>query len=164
MTFARLPAVNVVFASVLFALVAMSWANAEESLVAPAPTPPPAAGPTKDAAQGFCGDATAPAKDLIARYSASASLKQVYKSGQYVAYSDNEKDPTLMYTFTVEGQPAHPAAVCRRVVKDGEQVTIKMDVVCDGEAESCNKLKNDFNVMTARMQAEVDSRIRSGGK
>ena len=56
MTVARLPCAAQVFAAALFALVAMAPASAEENLVAPAPTPPPAAGPTKDAAQGFCGD------------------------------------------------------------------------------------------------------------
>lgn len=157
MTFARF-----CFAAMVVVLGAMSPAKAEETLVAPAPTPAPSAGPTINAAHGFCGEPAASAKDLIARYSTASNLKEVYKSKQYVAYSDNDKDPSLMYTFTLEGQPAHPAAVCRRVVKDGEQVTIKMDVVCDGEAESCTKLENDFNVMTARMQAEVDAKIKSG--
>ncbi|MEZ5899617.1 MAG: hypothetical protein AB7S74_06130 [Hyphomicrobium sp.] len=156
--------VRLCLSAMLFALGAMTSAIAEENIVTPAPTPQPAAGPTVSAAQGFCGDPTATAKDLIARYSSASNLKEVYKSKQYVAYSDNEKDPTLMYTFTVEGQPAHPAAVCRRIVKEGQQVIIKMDVVCDGEAESCSKLKNDFNVMTARMQADVDAKIKSGGQ
>lgn len=156
--------VRLCFAAMLFALGAMSSAKAEENIVAPAPTPPPSAGPTVSAAEGFCGDPTAPAKELIARYSSASNLKEVYKSKEYIAYSDNEKAPTLMYTFTVEGQPAHPAAVCRRIVKEGQQVVIKMDVVCDGEAESCSKLKNDFNVMTARMQADVDAKIKSGGQ
>ena len=65
-----------------------------------------------------------------------------------------------MYTFTTKGHPAHPAAVCRRMVKEGESLLVKMEVVCDGEKEACDKLRNDFNVMNAKMQAEVDNKIK----
>lgn len=139
-------------------------ACAEESAVAPAPTPAPSAGPTRAAAEGFCGEATAAAKDLIARLSSDAKLKQVYKSGQYLAYADSDKDPTVMYTLTTDSNPAHPAAVCRRIVKEGESAVIKMNIVCDGNAEECRKLTNEFTVMTAQMQQEVEKKINSGGK
>lgn len=122
------------------------------------------AGPTRAAAEGFCGDAIAGAKDLIERYSKDSKLKQVYKSDEYLAFADNEKDPTIMYTLTTDVQAAHPAAVCRRIVKDGEQATIKMSIVCDGPADQCKTLTNEFNVMTAQMQAAVDAKIKEGAK
>lgn len=148
----------------VLAIAAAQTAVAEESVVAPAPTPPPAAGPTKAAAEAFCGDVTAGAKDLIARYSADAALKQVYKSALFLAYADNDKDPTVMYTLTTDGHPAHPAAVCRRIVKEGDAAIIKMNIVCEGKDDECKKLTNEFNVMTAQMQAQVDAKIKSGGK
>ena len=152
------------FAAALFAAASFAVAaRAEDPVVTPAPTPPPAAGPTKAAAEAFCGDVPAKADELIKRYTSDPKLKQVYKSAEYIAYADDEKNPTLMYTFTAQG-PAHPAAVCRRVVKEGEAVLIKMTVVCGGEEEACRKLSNDFNVMTAKMQVEVDNKIKSGGK
>lgn len=139
-------------------------ALAEEPIVKTAPTPPPTAGPTVAAAQAFCGDATAKAEELIARYTGDAKLKQVHKSVDYLAFADDEKNPTVMFTFTVAGHPAHPAAVCRRIVKEGDAATIKMDVVCDGAGEECAKLRNDFNVLTARMQAEVNQKIAAEKK
>lgn len=148
----------------VIAVAAAASAFAEESIVAPAPTPPPAAGPTKAAAEAFCGDTVAAAKELIARYSGDAKFKQVYKSDQFLAYADDEKNPTIMFTLTTDRQPAHPAAVCRRVVKEGEAVTIKMNIVCDGAGEECKKLTNEFNVMTAQMQLQVDAKIKSGGQ
>ena len=39
-----------------------------------------------------------------------------------------------------------------------------MSVVCDGKADDCDKLRNDFNVMTAKMQAEVDQQIAAQKK
>jgi hypothetical protein len=146
-------------------LLALSLpALAEGPVVKLAPTPMPSSGPTVTAAEAFCGDPSAKAEELIARYSAKPELKRVYKSDQYVAYSDDEKNSTVMYTFTVKGHPAHPAAVCRKPVQKGDNLVITMSVVCDGEKEACTKLQNDFNVMTAKMQAEVDQKIEAQKK
>jgi hypothetical protein len=147
-------------ASIFAALVAVAGtANAGEPIVKVAPTPMPSAGPTVEAAQEFCGDPTGKAEELIQRYSTKPGLKQVYKSDQYVAFSDDDKNSTVMYTFTAKGHPAYPAAVCRKPVQKGDNLVITMSVVCDGKADACDKLRNDFNVMTAKMQAEVNEKI-----
>jgi len=147
-------------ASIFAALVGVAGtANAEDSVVKIAPTPMPSAGPTVAAAQEFCGDPMGKAEELIEHYSTKPGLKQVYKSDQYVAYSDDDKNSTVMYTFTTKGHPAYPAAVCRKPVQQGDNLVITMAVVCDGKADECSKLRNDFNVMTAKMQAEVNEKI-----
>jgi len=150
------PAVVVLFVSA----VAFS-ANAADPIVKPAPTPMPAAGPTVAAAQAFCGDVPDKAEALIKRYSESDKLKQVYKSQDFVAYGDDEKNPTVMYTFTTPDNLAHPAAVCRQIVQEGDALVVKMEIVCDGPADDCSKLRNDFNVLTARMQLDVDQKIKA---
>ena len=150
------------FAASLLALTLP--ALADDPVVKLAPTPMPAAGPTVTAAEAFCGDPTGKAQELIERYSTKPGLKQVYKSEQYVAYSDDEKNSSVMYTFTVKGHPAYPAAVCRKPIQQGDNLVITMSVVCDGEKEACTTLKNDFNVMTAKMQAEVDQQISAQKK
>jgi hypothetical protein len=141
---------------VTFALPVM----ATDDIIKPAPTPMPAAGPTIAAAQKFCGDTIAKADELITRYSAAKNLKETYKSVDYVAFADDEKAPTVVYTFTVKGHPAYPAAVCRKQAKEGENIVLRMEIVCDGEKEACDKLRNDFNVMNAKMQAAVDNQIK----
>ena len=40
---------------------------------------------------------------------------------------------------------------------------MKMEVVCEGGKEACDKLRNDFVTMNAQMQAEVDSKIKAAG-
>lgn len=152
----------VVSAASVLALTLPALAN--DPVVKLAPTPMPKAGPTVTAAEGFCGDPTAKAQELIDRYSAKSDLKQVYKSDQYVAYSDDDKNASVMYTFTVKGHPAYPAAICRKPVQQGDNLVITMAVVCDGEKDACATLKNDFNVMTAKMQAEVDQQIAAQKK
>lgn len=139
-------------------------AFAIDDIVKPAPSPQAKIGPTVAAANAFCGEAPGKADELITRYSTDAKLQEVYKSTDYVAYGDDKANPTVMYTFTTKGHPAHPAAVCRRVVKEGEILSVQMLVVCDGEGDACKKLENDFNVLTAKMQAEVDQKIAAEKK
>lgn len=141
------------------ALFIASPVLADEPIVKLPATPAPTAGPTMTAAHEFCGDAPAKAEELISRYSTKAGLQKVYESDQYVAYSDDPKNATVMYTLSTKKNPAHPAAVCRKVVRKGEILTIAMKVVCDGEKDACAKLQNDFNVMNAEMQAQVDRQI-----
>ena len=135
-------------------------AGAADDIVKPAQTPAPQAGPTLAAATQFCGEPAAKAEELITRYSTSKTLKETYKSVDYVAYADDDKAPTVMYTFTTKGHPAYPAAVCRKSVKEGDNLVLKMQVVCDGAKEPCDKLRNACNVMNAKMQAEVDTKIK----
>jgi hypothetical protein len=149
------------FAAFLFAV---SPALADDAIVKLPATPTPSAGPTVAAAQEFCGDASGKAEDLIARYSTKTGLQKVYDTDQYLAYSDDPKSATVMYTFTKKRNPAHPAIVCRKVQKQGDNLTIVMKVVCDGEKEACAKLQNDFNVMNAQMQAQVDQQIAAQKK
>jgi hypothetical protein len=145
-------------------LFAVSPALADDAIVKLPPTPMPSAGPTNAAAQEFCGDATGKAEDLIARYSTKAGLQKVYDTDQYLAYSDDPKNAKVMYTFTKKRNPAYPAIVCRKVQQQGDNLTIVMKVVCEGDKEACAKLQNDFNVMNAQMQAQVDQQIAAQKK
>lgn len=151
---------SIVAVTLAFALPAL----AEEPIIKLPATPAPSAGPTTAAAEEFCGEPTGKAEDLIARYSSKAGLQQVYTSDLYVAFSDDPKNATVMYTLTTKHNPAYPTAVCRKVVHQGDALTVQMKVVCDGKQEACAKLQNDFNVMTAKMQAEVDQQIAAGKK
>jgi len=140
------------------ALAGGAWA--EEPIVKPQASPAPTAGPTVAATQEFCGDPAGPAADLIRRYSGDPKLQEVYKDADYIAYSDDPKNSTVMYTFTTSTNPAHPAAVCRKPERAGDNFVIKMVVVCDGPKDPCAKLQNDFNLLTARMQIEADQQMK----
>ena len=141
-----------------------SAAYAVEDIVKPEATPAPTAGPTVAAAEAFCGDPTGKADELAKLYMAKTELKQVDKSAEFLTYADDEKNPTVMYNFTTDKSPAHPSAVCRKFVKDGDQMALKYNVVCGAAENACAKLTNDFNVLIARMQATIDGQIKSGDK
>ena len=152
------------FAAAASIALLSSSAFAVEDIVKPEATPPPSAGPTIAAAEAFCGDPTGKADELAKLYMAKTNLKQVDKSAEFLTFADDEKNPTVMYNFTTDKSPAHPSAVCRKFVKDGDQVGLKYNVVCGASENACAKLTNDFNVLIARMQATVDGQIKDGGK
>ncbi len=151
-------------AAAIAAALFSTSAVAAEDIVKPDATPPPAAGPTIAAAEAFCGDPTGKADELAKLYMGKAGLKQVDKSTEFLTYADDEKNPTVMYNFTTDKSPAHPSAVCRKFVKDGDQVGLKYNVVCGAAEQACAKLTNDFNVLIARMQAAVEGKIKDDGK
>jgi hypothetical protein len=161
-----MPITNIARVALLSAitLASATASFAVDDIIKPAPTPMPAAGPTVTAAQQFCGDPTGKVDELLQRYSTQKGLKEVYKSVDYVAYSDDDKNSTVMYTFTTTGHPAHPSAICRKLTKEGESAVIKMEVVCEAKDEPCTRLKNDFNVMLAKMQVEVNDQIEAKKK
>lgn len=152
------------FGALSLALVFAAPAGAEQNFLKVAPAPAAKVGPTIAAAKQFCGDAADKASALFERYSKSDKLKKVYESPEFIAYADDEKAPTVMYTFTLPKNAAHPAAVCRRAVKEGDSLVLKMEIVCDGKEEACGALSKDFTNMNAVMQAQVDGQINDAKK
>jgi hypothetical protein len=134
-------------------------ASALAALLAVAYAAPVLAEEPATSTSDFCGAPTGTALDLIQRYTTDPALKRVYKSTNYIAYSDDEKQSTVMYTFTTKDNPAYPAAICRKPQRVEGNLVIKMSIVCDGKPDACSDLKNQFNIMTARMQTEVNQKI-----
>lgn len=56
------------------------------------------------------------------------------------------EDPAGMtlWTFAPETDAAHPAAIKRSVVQNGDQVIIRMDIRCEGDAAACDALEQHF--------------------
>lgn len=85
-----------------------------------------------------------------------AKLTEVHRDASYIALQD--KKTWAMWTFTREGQAAHPAVVCRRPVVNNKEITLEMVVGCKGEEKACAVLKQEFSELNARMQLEVNGK------
>jgi hypothetical protein len=102
----------------------------------------------------FCGRATADAVALRETIAKAAGVKEIFRSAEYIAYE--EAASQAVFTFTEPGQvQAHPAAVCRKPVKDGDNLLLEMRIVCGGSAVGCQALESDFKLLNARMEAEI---------
>ena len=79
--------------------------------------------------------------------------KEVFRGPEYIAYQDATE---AVYTFSLAAQgPAHPAAICRKPVRDGDSMILQMVIVCKGESESCQRLESDFKLLNAQMEAAI---------
>lgn len=107
------------------------------------------------AAPSDCSLASGDPTALFKQLTEVDKLPEVHRDASYVALQD--KESWAMWTFTREGMPAHPAVVCRRPVKNGEQITLEMVFGCKGEEKACAQLEQDFKELNARMQLDIEN-------
>ena len=115
-----------------------------------------AAGICSAAAQGSpCARANeADPVELLGELTEQDKLPEVFRDPAYVALQD--KATWAMWTFTREGQPAHPAVVCRRPVQEGDVITLEMVVTCKGGESACVQLTQEFRALNAIMAMEMN--------
>jgi hypothetical protein len=102
----------------------------------------------------FCGRPAADALALRETISKAEGIKEIFRSAEYVAYE--EAATQAVFTFTEPGQvQAHPTAVCRKPVKEGDNLLLQMRIVCGGTPVGCQTLESDFKLLNARMEAEI---------
>jgi hypothetical protein len=101
------------------------------------------------AVDDLCGEPKAEPQSLYERLAKDSRLREMRRSEQYVAL-ENGQDGTL-WTFTLPAHPAHPAAVCRRVMERRGIIEIPTTIVCHGTKSECTKLESDFEALNARM-------------
>jgi hypothetical protein len=106
----------------------------------------------------LCGEPKAEPQALYERLAKDSRLREMRRSEQYVAL-ENGQDGTL-WTFTLPAHPAHPAAVCRRVMERRGVIDIPTAIVCRGPEGECTKLKSDFDALNARMIQELHKQPR----
>ncbi len=106
------------------------------------------------AANDFCGQPVQEPAALLEAVTKIAGVSQVHDGPEYFAYQDPATE--TLYTFTRSGQgKAHPSAVCRKPVKDGDDVKLQMGIVCRGTAEGCGLLRGEFEKLNAQMEAHI---------
>jgi hypothetical protein len=115
------------------------------------------------AGDDFCGRPLADAVALRDVISKAKGITEIYRGAEYVAY---EEAATLsVFTFSEPGQgQAHPAAVCRKPVKDGDSLILQMKIVCGGSGEGCQALESDFKLLNARMEAEIRNKAATAAE
>jgi hypothetical protein len=106
------------------------------------------------AATDFCGRPTASPEVLQAEISKAAGTKEIFRGAEYVAFQDEATQ--AVFTFTTPGQgAAHPAAVCRKPVREGDNMTLQMVIICKGAGDECQRLESDFKLLNAKMEAAI---------
>ena len=102
----------------------------------------------------FCGRPSGEPAELEAEISKAAGVKEIHRGPEYVAFQDEKTEAVFTFTQAAQG-PAHPAAVCRLPVRDGDNLILKMTIVCRGAIDACQSLESDFKLLNAQMEAAI---------
>ena len=106
------------------------------------------------AAGDLCGKTTTAPEALYRELAKDSKLREMARSDAYVALEDG-RDGTL-WTFTLAGHPAHPSAVCRHPVQEGDRLRIEMSVSCRAAEAECERLVNGFEELNQRMLRDIE--------
>lgn len=84
---------------------------------------------------------------------AEAGVQQVRDDASYVSFAD--RDDQIVWNFTKSGNPAHPAVVCRRIVRADETVSIETSSVCGGPQPACDRMMQDFRQLDEMLKQDM---------
>lgn len=101
----------------------------------------------------LCGTEHGSVAALTERVVKGEKHPEVFRGPDYLAYEDKQRE--TMWSFTTEKQPAHPAAVCRRPVRQGDELVLDMGIVCEGPKDACDKLTKDFEYLNYQMLLQM---------
>lgn len=105
--------------------------------------------------------AAAATPDGIGYPSAATALEALKARGDVTISEEggwttaDDKANRTLWSFTLPGHPAHPAAVRRTVVMENGQVSIKMNALCPAGKEACDSMLEDFRRMNAALQQSL---------
>jgi hypothetical protein len=102
----------------------------------------------------FCGRPTGEPAALMETISKDAGVKEIHRGPEYIAYQDTTSQAVFTFSQAAQG-PAHPAAICRKPVKEGDSMVLQMVIVCKGDGTACQRLNSDFKLLNAQMEAAI---------
>ena len=72
------------------------------------------------------------------------------------------EDPSTLslWSFTSQGHAAHPAAIHRKIITEGDDIFIKMDVLCEASKPACDQLAVEFNALNEQVRKDLQARRR----
>jgi hypothetical protein len=86
---------------------------------------------------------------------AKSGVKESTQSGWTVI----EDASTLsLWSFTLPGHSAHPAAVRRRIVKDGDNIMMQSNVLCEAPRPACDAVVAEFAKLDQAVRESLTAR------
>jgi hypothetical protein len=101
------------------------------------------------AGRDLCGRPRTAPEALYKELAKEPKVREMARSEAYVALEDGGNG--TLWTFTLPAHPAHPAAVCRRIVERRGIIEIPTTIECKGAEAACAKLRSDFDVLNERV-------------
>lgn len=71
-----------------------------------------------------------------------------------------DRPAMTLWSFTPPGHEAHPAAVRRTIVRNGDDISVVTAVLCEAEKPACDALTAQFQQLTNKMREQLRGRRR----
>jgi hypothetical protein len=114
------------------------------------------------AADNLCGEAKSAPQALYERLAKDSRIREMHRNELYVGLENGENG--TLWTFTLPQHPAHPAAICRRVLERRGIIDIPTTIVCEGAEAACAQLKADFDALNTRVIDDLYKQGKGPGK
>jgi hypothetical protein len=111
------------------------------------PAPPPPLPESHVSTVGYPNTAAA-----LAGLKARPGVVFSSKDGWTIA---NDPSDNAVWSFAPAGQPAYPAVIRRKPVKDKGQVTVRLDALCEGPKPACDDLIRAFEAADNQIAAQL---------
>ena len=80
---------------------------------------------------------------------AKSGVKLSTQSGWTVI---EDRSTLSVWSFVPEGHPAHPAVIHRKVVQDGNNIFVQMNVLCEAPKAACDAVVTDFEKLNGKVR------------
>jgi len=91
----------------------------------------------------------------LADMRAKTGVKTYEKSGWTII---EDRSTMSVWSFTPSNHPAHPAAIQRSVVKDGDNIFVQMKVLCESSKSACDAMVVEFQHLDQKVREDLKSR------
>ena len=82
----------------------------------------------------------------------SLQAKSGVRVSQQSGWTVIEEPSTLsLWSFTPESHPANPAVVHRKIIQEGDDLFVRMHVLCEASKPACDTLTSDFQKLNPQM-------------
>jgi hypothetical protein len=80
---------------------------------------------------------------------------QIRAEDGWTVVEERNDTEMILWSFTPEDHPAHPAAIKRRVYESDGAVYIDMKALCEAEKAPCDALVEQFQAITERIRQQL---------
>ena len=109
------------------------------------------------AAQSAEGSGYSTARQALEALRARPGVNISVQSGWTVI---EDRANLTVWSFTPSGHRAYPAAIERKVVQEGSNIFVKMNVLCEAPKPDCDAVVAEFETLNSRVRQEVAPKMR----
>ncbi|MCA6112116.1 hypothetical protein [Bradyrhizobium cenepequi] len=98
----------------------------------------------------------APEYPTVASALAALRVKGGVNASMQSGWTVIEDASTLsLWSFVPDGHPAYPAAIHRKVIKEGDNIAIQMNVLCEAPKPACDALVAEFTKLNGKVREDL---------